>query len=316
MGCALYCFYSCFYEFIEGVIILGYFLKEFETYLKEGKKVSSNTFESYIRDITAFCDYLYKEDVKSVSDISSDIIQKYITKLKFAGKSNATIVRFSASIRCYCQFLVIRGIIDFNPSKAIKVEKAEKKMPSFLSTEEIDKLLSAPDVTDPKGCRDKAMLELLYATGIKTSELISLDVEDINLQFGILICRTENGERTIPVYPGALKSLSEYISKVRPSMVVDDSERAMFVNLNGKRLTRQGFWKIVKQYADIANIKTELTPHTLRHSFAMHLLENGAQLKDIKDMLGHSDISSTQIYMHMMKNKFKDVYFKCHPRAL
>ena len=188
-------------------------------------------------------------------------------------------------------------------------------MPGILDSKQIMLLLSQPDGDNYKSIRDKAMLELLYATGIKVSELISLTVSDVNLQIGILHTHGGKNERIIPIYPTAAKHLGEYISSVRPALVQSEEEDRLFTNMNGQPMSRQGFWKIIKYYADKAGIKEEITPHTLRHSFAAHLLENGAQLKDIKEMLGHSDISSTQIYAQFIKNKYVQSYAKFHPLA-
>lgn len=290
-------------------------LEAFEQYLKGTKEVSANTLESYLRDVHAFQLFLADAEVNSFAEVQPAMVQSYIGHLKELGKSNSTITRSIASLRSFYQFLVLDGRATSNPARAIKLEKVEKKLPAILSNEEIDMLLKAPNAKDPKGCQDKAMLEVLYATGIRVSELIALNIDDVNLNIGILNCHSGKSSRIIPIYPEALKALGDYIFRVRSAIISDEDSNALFINLNGNRLTRQGFWKIIKTYADKANIKTEITPHTLRHSFAAHLLENGAQLKDIKEMLGHADISSTQVYAQIMKNKFKDVYNRYHPRA-
>ena len=243
------------------------------------------------------------------------MLESYVRQLTDSKKSNSTITRNIAAIRCSYQFLIISGLTTGNPAKMVKLEKVQKKMPQILSGKEIELLLSQPNVKEPKGCRDKAMLELLYATGIRVSELVDLNVEDINLHTGMLRCRSDKSERMIPVYQTAVSIISDYILRARSLIVIPDSGHALFTNLNGRRLTRQGFWKIVKGYAEQAGIVKEITPHTLRHSFALHLLENGADLKDIQLMLGHADISSTQVYVHMLNDHFKEVYNNCHPRA-
>lgn len=289
--------------------------QQFHEYLVEDKKVSPNTLESYIRDFNQFCEYIENTDIDDIANVNCDDIKDYVKYLEKKGKSHATIIRFVATIRCYYQFLVIKNIAVGNPASGIKFEKTDKKLPEILSNKEIDLLLSQADSRDAKGCRDKAMLELLYATGIRVSELINLDIKDIIFDVGILHCRNGKNERIIPVYPTAMVAVHEYIKRVRAITVFDNNETSLFVNMNGQRLTRQGFWKIIKQYAAQAGINKDITPHTLRHSFAAHLLENGAQLKDIQEMLGHSDISSTQVYAHIMKNKFSSVYNKFHPRA-
>lgn len=289
--------------------------QEFRQYLIDDKKVSSNTLESYMRDINQFDEYIDVRGFDDAANVTNADIREYIEYLTKKGKSHSTVVRVTASVRCFYQFLVISGQIGTNPANGIKFEKAEKKLPEILTGKEIDLLLSQADTRDAKGCRDKAMLELLYATGIRVSELINLDVNDINFDIGILRCRGSKNERIIPIYPSALDAINEYVKRVRAVNVFDNNETTLFINMSGQRLTRQGFWKIIKHYAAQAGINKDITPHTLRHSFAAHLLENGAQLKDIQEMLGHSDISSTQVYAHIMKNMFSTAYNKFHPRA-
>jgi len=287
---------------------------EFEQYLREKKGASNNTLESYMRDMGQFIKYLLITDVKNVTDVDKSVIDGYIEYCKNSNRSNATITRVIASIRSYYNFLITIGVVNSNPTVGVKTDKAEKKLPEILTQKETDLLLSQPDINDPKGCRDKAMFELLYATGIRVSELIGLNIDDINLDVGIIRCTNQKTERIIPLYDSAVKTVDLYVKRVRAFNVFDD-EKALFVNMNGQRLTRQGFWKIIKQYTKQAGIKKDITPHTLRHSFATHLLENGAQLKDIQQMLGHSDISSTQVYAQIMKSKFSTVYNKFHPKA-
>lgn len=288
---------------------------EFEKYLRETKGASNNTLESYMRDIGQFIKYLITTRVKSVSDVTKETVNEYVDYCKTGNRSNATITRVIASVRSYYNYLISIGVVESNPTLGIKTTKPEKKLPEILTQKETDLLLSQPDMNDPKGCRDKAMFELLYATGIRVSELIGLNLDDINLEVGIIRCSNQKNERIIPLYDSAVKTVELYVKKVRVFSVFDDSENALFVNMNGQRLTRQGFWKIIKQYTKQAGIKKDITPHTLRHSFATHLLENGAQLKDIQQMLGHSDISSTQVYAQIMKSKISSVYNKFHPKA-
>ena len=211
--------------------------------------------------------------------------------------------------------MLSKGFCEVNPTEAVKIKRTEKKLPGILDSNEIMLLLSQPDGTDYKSRRDKAMLELLYATGIKVSELIELTVSNVNLQIGILHLHNEKKERIVPMYPAAVKAISSYLVNVRPVIVTDEAEDRLFTNMNGQPMSRQGFWKIIKHYAETAGIKKDITPHTLRHSFAAHLLENGAQLKDIKEMLGHSDISSTQVYAQFVKSKYTMAYTKYHPLA-
>ncbi len=286
----------------------------FLNYMQKEKNSSKNTLESYNRDLCAFSDYLKSVGIINLASATKNNVQQYILYLKEIGKSNSTIHRALSGIRSYYQFLVINNLIFENPAKNIKYEAIERKMPDILTFEEVDKLLAQPKLTSPKGFRDKAMLELLYASGIKVSELISLTVNDIILPLNILMCKTAKGERAIPIYPGAAAALSEYITRIRPLMIEEDTE-ALFVNLNGTPLTRQGFWKILKEYAATAKIEKTITPQTIRHSFAAHLLQNGADLKSIQEMLGHADISSTNYYTKVIANKHKNVYKKYHPKA-
>ena len=288
---------------------------DFSNYLLNVKKVSKNTYESYMRDISQFISYAQTTGTADVCKADNSFISAYIKKLSKSGKSNATLTRISASVRCFYQYMLSEDVVKENPASAIKLEKVEKKLPEILTANEISQLLAQPDVIDQKGCRDKAMLELLYATGIRVSELISLKVTDFQRDIGVLHLQTGKGERVVPIYPVAMKSIIDYITRVRSTIVLDDENDALFTNMNGNEMTRQGFWKIIKAYTKSAGIKKDITPHTLRHSFATHLLENGAQLKDLKEMLGHSDISSTQVYAQIIKDRYTSAYKKYHPRA-
>jgi integrase/recombinase XerD len=250
-----------------------------------------------------------------IKDIARNDIERYIDWLKKNGKSAATISRSVASLKCYFGFLILTSKTANNPLLNIETIKAVKKLPQILTSREVELLLEQPECTDMKGYRDKAMLELLYATGIRVSELISLDKDDVNLSTGLICCRSSDKERLIPLYPAAIKAISDYISLVRHQMLALPSEAALFVNMSGERMSRQGFWKIIKHYQEKAHIEKEITPHTLRHSFAAHLLENGADLRSLQEMLGHADISSTQVYTQLVKKQLKDVYNKSHPRA-
>ena len=281
------------------------FYSMFRQYLTEQKANSANTRESYLRDVQYFLDFLAKLDITPLEADERDI-QSYVQHLAGLNRSTTTISRNLASVRCFYKSLLVLGLVDHNPAKAIKLEKAEKKLPQVLLGEEIELLLQQ---------RDKAMLELLYATGIRASELINLNIQDINLRSGILYCQGSKGVRSIPVYPSAVVAVSDYIYRMRGLIAGPDSGDALFVNLNGGRLTRQGFWKIVKGYAVEAGITKEITPHTIRHSFALHLLENGASVKDIQTMMGHADISSTQVYVQLMDSHVNQVYHDCHPKA-
>lgn len=289
---------------------------DFGHYLVEQKSVSSNTLDSYLRDTAHYLRFLVQNGLDNPAAAQTDMVNRYVKQLTDAQKSASTVARNIASIRCFYQFLMIAGQADSNPARAVKIEKIQKKLPQILSGREIELLLAQPDGKEIKGCRDKAMLELLYATGIRTSELVDLNVEDVNLHTGMLHCRKSGkSERVIPIYPVAVSVISDYILRARNLIISPEGGQALFTNLNGRRLTRQGFWKIVKGYAEQAGIVKEITPYTLRHSFALHLLENGAALKDIQLMLGHADISSTQVYVHLLNDHFKEVYNHCHPRA-
>jgi len=288
-------------------------IEEFKSYLTTEKKSSANTVSSYVRDLTQFHRYLQGEGL-SLAEADTDVIEGYDSWLTGKGKSAATVTRSLASLKCFYNWMVSAGLREDNPAQGAKSIKVERKLPQILTNQEVELLLAQPQCVDQKGYRDHAMLELLYATGIRVSELISLDVEHVNLAAGFIRCFSKNKERTIPLYPGAVKAISDYVRNVRPQLAVE-GEHALFVNMNGERMSRQGFWKIIKYYQEKAGIEKDITPHTLRHSFAVHLLENGADLRSIQEMLGHSDISSTQIYAQLVNQKLKDVYNKAHPKA-
>lgn len=290
------------------------YISEFEKYLINEKKASSNTLQSYLRDINQL-EVILNEYKIPFDDVDTSTIKNVVARLQKTGRSNATIMRFLSSVRCFYKYLMSAKKVSFNPAVGISIEKKEKKLPEILTGDEINLLLSQPNSRDPKGCRDKAMLELLYATGIRVSELVDLDIEDINLSVGILICKNAKSQRFIPIHSTAIMALENYLNRVRNVMISSEQSRALFVNMSGKRLTRQGCWKILKNYAHKAKINKDITPHTLRHSFATHLLQNGAQLEDIKEMLGHADISSMHLYVDLVQKRFKDVYKNCHPRA-
>lgn len=287
----------------------------YEKYLREEKKASNNTLSSYLRDIRQLCEYLDAHTDVELTSAGQEELADYIAWLKDNGKSAATISRVIASFKNLYSFLCIRQIVSENPAVGLVSEKAEHKLPQILSSKEVELLLDQPECVDAKGYRDKAMLELLYATGIRVTELIDLNISDANVAAGIIRCHSRNKERFIPMYPAAIKALNEYITLVRPHMIAVPDEEALFVNVGGERMSRQGFWKIIKYYQKKAKIEKDITPHTLRHSFAAHLLENGADIHAIQEMLGHADISSTQVYSQLVKKQLKDVYNKAHPRA-
>ena len=290
-------------------------IKAYENYLTKIKQASANTVASYMRDIRQFADWLDASAACDVSEATKVHITEYFTYLQHEGRSGATLSRNLASLKNFYVYLVSNGFLEANPVVEIHVERGEKKLPQILSGREIELLLSQPLTTDAKGCRDKAMLEVMYATGIRVSELIALDLTDVNMDMGVIKCAGAKKHRFIPLYPAALKALQAYLKDVRGSMIADPSEKALFVNISGQRMSRQGFWKILKYYQASAHIDKEITPHTLRHSFAVHLLENGADLDSLQELLGHSDISSTQMYTQMVNQKLKSVYEKCHPKA-
>lgn len=286
----------------------------FETYLREEKGSSQNTISSYLRDVHQFAAWLSEEGI-SIVKVKTEDIENYTRHLSGLGKSTATITRSVASLKSFYGFLQREGKVRANPARQVTTDKVERKLPSILTSREVELFLEQPRCVDAKGYRDRAMLELLYATGIRATELIDLDIDSVNLAAGVIRCESKGKERFIPLYPTAVKSLAEYIKNVRPQLVEDPEERALFVNMSGERMSRQGFWKLIKHYQDLAGIKKEITPQILRHSFATHLLENGADLNSIQEMLGHADISSTQIYTHLVSQRLKDVYAKAHPRA-
>ena len=286
----------------------------YENYLSKVKQASANTVASYMRDIRQFADWLRLEESLDVIDASQSNISDYLSHLEEDGRSGATVSRNLASLKNFYAYLVTSGFLEKTPVTEIRITRGEKKLPQVLSSREIELLLAQPVCVDAKGLRDKAMLEVMYATGIRVTELIDLDVDDVNLDAGIIKCSGSKKTRMIPLYPAALKALTDYLLDVRATMA-DPEERALFVNIGGVRMSRQGFWKILKYYQGTAGIEKEITPHTLRHSFAVHLLENGADLGSLQELMGHSDISSTQLYTQMVNQKLKSVYEKCHPKA-
>lgn len=285
------------------------------TYLTEEKRASKNTVTSYLRDVNQFSEYLQNHRGCDLRQAKGEMVQEYMDWMLGHGKSAASVTRFLASIKSFYNFLVAEGAVGSNPAKGLAAARTERKYPEILTSREVELFLDQPRCVDAKGFRDHAMLELLYATGIRVSELISLNLDDLNLSAGFIRCRSKGKERIIPVYHAAIKALQDYVKSIRPQLIADSREEALFVNMSGERMSRQGFWKIIKCYQEKAGIEKDITPHTLRHSFAVHLLENGADLHSIQEMLGHADISSTQIYTHVIKRQLKDVYQKAHPRA-
>ena len=290
-------------------------LKQFFKFLENDKKVSSNTLQSYKRDLEQYKNYLNAKEIKYNKVEEKDIKEYLQYLLDEQNKKPSTISRMIASIRSFYQYEVKNKKVANDPTEKVQSPKIEKKAPCILTTQEVELLLEQPADTDLKGIRDKAMLEFAYATGMRVTEIISLNVEDVNVEKAYVECKTGKKKREIPLGKIALSAIKDYLNNVRDVLVKTDKEKSLFVNLNGKRLTRQGFWKIIKFYQEQAHIDKDITPHTLRHSFATHLLQNGAELKAIQTMLGHSDISSTQVYMQFQNDGINNIYKKAHPRA-
>lgn len=290
-------------------------VQAYENYLSKVKKASTNTISSYMRDIRQYSEWLQAYEGTDIVDAQQLNISRYLSFLDESGRSGATLSRSLASLKNFYSYLVSTGFIEKTPVTDLKVERGEKKAPQILNGREIELLLSQPVCVDAKGYRDKAMLEVMYATGIRVTELIDLNVSDVNLDLGIIKCASAKKSRAIPLYPAALSALTNYLDNIRAAMLADPNEEALFVNISGVRMSRQGFWKILKHYQNAAHIDKEITPHTLRHSFAVHLLENGADIGAVQELMGHSDISSTQVYTSLINQKIKSVYEKCHPKA-
>lgn len=290
-------------------------IQEFISYLHEVKKTSSNTELSYQRDLNKLAAYMEMQGITEVRRITVTHLQSYILYMEREGFAPATISRNIASIKALFHYLFKKGYITDDVSETLKAPKIEKKMPEILTTDEVNKLLDQPSGKSPKEIRDRAMLELLYATGIRVSELISLKTTDVDFQVGYIICRDAHKERVIPFGTPAKRALTDYLKNARGELLADQTSDVLFTNCSGQPMSRQGFWKIVKYYAKKAGITADITPHTLRHSFAAHLVENGADLRSVQEMLGHSDISTTQIYASMTQNKIREVYVRNFPRG-
>jgi integrase/recombinase XerD len=268
-----------------------------------------------MRDIRQYVAWLSENEEIEVLEANQQNITDYLSWLEEEGKSGATVSRSLASLRNFYAYAVSTGFLEGTPVVEIRVDRGEKKVPNFLTSKEIELLLAQPVCVDAKGYRDKAMLEVLYATGIRVTELINLNIQDVNPELGIIKCTGSRKARAIPLYPAAKRALVAYVDNVRAAMLADPDEEALFVNVSGARMSRQGFWKLLKHYQNTAHIEKEITPHTLRHSFAVHLLENGADVGSVQELMGHSDISSTQVYTNMINPKLKSVYAKFHPKA-
>ena len=289
-------------------------VKLFLSFLKDDKKLSENTLQSYRRDIEQYEKYVSENKINYLK-VTEETITDYMEYLREENKKESTISRSLASIRSFYQYLIRTKKIKKDPTSKIESPKINKRVPNILTTKEVELLLEQPKDVDLKGTRDKAMLEFAYATGMRVTEMISLNIDDVKLDEGYVVCKGRNKSRNIPLGSMSLKALKEYMEDSRPYLIRDEEEPALFVNISGTRLTRQGFWKIVKYYKEQAHIEKDITPHVLRHSFATHLLQNGAELKAIQTMLGHSDISSTQVYRQFQDVGIKNEYKKAHPRA-
>ena len=289
-------------------------IKLFLEFLENDKKLSLNTLQSYKRDILQYQEYIEKNGLNYLKVDQNDI-NEYFESLKEMNKKTSTISRNLATIRSFYQYLLRVKKVKKDPTVGVQSPKVTKKVPNILTAKEVELLLEQPKNIDLKGIRDKAMLEFAYATGMRVTEIISLNIDDVNLSQNYVTCNSGSKKRNIPLGSISSRALAEYIEKARPILIKDETVNALFVNINGKRLTRQGFWKIVKYYKEQAHITKDITPHVLRHSFATHLLQNGADLKAIQTMLGHADISSTQVYMQFQNENLKDIYKKAHPRA-
>lgn len=290
-------------------------LQQFMEYLASEKGLAKNSIDSYRRDLHTYISFLKSKPVSDWKKVKEDHLSQFLFDLKEKGRAPSTISRHLASIRAFYSYLLKMGLVQKDPTIHMESPKVEKKLPRVLTISEVEQLLNSPDLMEPAGLRDRAMLELLYASGAKVSEMLSIDVDEVNLALGFVKCTNKSKERIIPLGKYAIDTIRNYLKIGRPAFSRQDEEKALFLNHHGNRMSRQGFWKLIKKYAEKATISTDITPHTLRHSFATHLLENGADLRSVQEMLGHADISTTQIYAHVTRTKLREVYTKAHPRA-
>lgn len=289
-------------------------IEAYARYLREEKGASENTACSYLRDVRQFAQWSAVERLE-FDQVRTEDIERYAQHLSTRGKSPATVKRGVSSLKSFFAFLRREGYVAADFARQVTAKRIQRKLPQVLSGEDVERFLDQPKGDDNKSVRDKAMLELLYATGIRVTELIGLRVDEVNLAGGFIRFQSRGKERTVPLYPTAIQALERYLGAVRPALAVGEEEQTLFLNMNGEPMSRQGFWKLVKHYQAMAGIDATITPQTLRHSFAAHLLENGADLRSIQEMMGHADISSTQVYAKLVEQKLKDVYIKAHPRA-
>lgn len=289
-------------------------IPDFITYLTQVKNSSKSTMSSYERDLKRMVAFLDGKGVHELKDVTATSLNSYILFLEREGFSTATVSRNVASMKAFFHYTYECRALEEDPTKQIKAPHIDKKAPEVLTVEEVERLLFTPSLNTPKGIRDKAMLELLYATGMRVTELISVRTFDLNLKLSYLVCRDDDKERVIPFGNAAREALLNYMGEVRESFLKGNESDYLFVNCSGKPMSRQGFWKLMKQYAEKAGIKTDITPHTIRHSFAAHLVQNGADLKAVQEMMGHADIATTQIYMNIAVDEVRNAYRKAHPR--
>lgn len=290
-------------------------IEAFIMYLHNVKKTSENTTLSYRRDLLKWKDYADTQGIKSVREVTKENLQEFVDHLQVQGFKAATISRNIAALKAFYHYLFKEKLVEEDISDCIHAPKVEKKMPEIISMEEAVRLVEQPSAETPKELRDRAMLELLYATGIRVTELVNLKLSDVNLQMGLLTCKDGNKKRLIPFGNKAKTALMKYLDKGREAMLLEYEAEELFVNCSGQAMSRQGFWKLIKSYAKRAGIEADITPHTLRHSFAAHLVENGADLRSVQEMMGHSDIATTQIYATLTGNHLREVYAKTHPRG-
>lgn len=290
-------------------------IEEYIIYMQDEKHKSKNTVESYRRDLNQYITYLTQSKVVSAESATKNDVLAYLLELKKSGRAPASISRMLTSLRSFYAYLRSNNLADADPTESLEAPHVEKKLPKILSPEQISKLLASPDPAEPKGCRDKAMFELLYATGIRVSELIGLKMSDVDLDLRFIRCSSQGKERIIPIGERAVQAVSEYLIKFRGRLLRGNTSEFLFINCSGGSISRQGFWKVIKACGEKAGIEAEITPHMLRHSFAAHLLENGADMRAVQTMMGHADISSTQVYTALMDSHIREVYEKAHPRA-
>lgn len=290
-------------------------IKAFITYLHNVKGTSANTEMSYKRDLEKVYHFMAERGISEIAAVSGHDLEDYVKYLEDQKFAAATVSRNIASLKAFYHYMVQEGMVSEDISESLKAPKIEKKIPEIMSPDEVVRLLEQPSGNSPKEIRDKAMLELLYATGIRVTELITLKVSDVNMSMSFILCRDRNKERVIPFGAEARNALSRYLDGTRAEMLENKASDVLFANCSGQQMSRQGFWKLIKYYAKKADIKADITPHTLRHSFAAHLVENGADLRSVQEMLGHSDISTTQIYANLNHSHIREVYAKAHPRG-